>query len=139
MFTVHTNIGYNPERCGSCEHRMQTLRNANDALELPLVCLSRIREPLGHLGGYWNMDPEIVFSVTAGSLNTVISAIEQMRQFLAYQYGAPDISEETNQNIQLFLDRSSAWVRANRFNPCESSFTLSATEQELPLDNHYDY
>ncbi|KAI9467641.1 hypothetical protein BX667DRAFT_508008 [Coemansia mojavensis] len=139
MFTVHTNIGFNPGRCGSCEHRMQTLEAANNALELPLVCLSRIREPLGHLGGYWNMDPEIIFSVTAGSLDTVISAIEQMREFLARQYGTPDVSKETNQNIRLFLDRSSAWVRANWFDARESSFTLSATEQEQPLDVHYDY
>ncbi|KAJ1662656.1 hypothetical protein IW140_005576 [Coemansia sp. RSA 1813] len=94
--------------------QVSSLRQANEVLRIEYVCLSRIREPLGMVGGYWNMDPEIIFKVATGSLQTVISGIEQMCMVFASIYSMPELCDNTKQDIELFLDRASAWVKVNQ-------------------------
>ncbi|KAJ1989191.1 hypothetical protein GGI25_004994 [Coemansia spiralis] len=94
--------------------QIQSLRHANEVLSIEYVCLSRIREPLGLVGGYWNMDQDIIFKVSAGSLDIVVNGIEQMRAFFAHIHNALEISSEINTDIKRFIDQAGIWVKVNR-------------------------
>ncbi|KAJ2657893.1 hypothetical protein IWW48_004291 [Coemansia sp. RSA 1200] len=94
--------------------RTSSLRYANEVLDIEYVCLSRIREPLAMVGGYWNMDPEIIYRVTTGMLETAISGIEKMRVFFASIHDLPGLCDKTREDIELFLNRASAWVKVNQ-------------------------
>ncbi|KAJ2339167.1 hypothetical protein IWW50_003403 [Coemansia erecta] len=125
MYQVHRDHEYGIACCSpSAEHKIETLKEANYALQLPCVCLSRIREPLGHLGGYWSMDPDIVFNVTTGQLPAVIRAIECMRVFFTAACDTKRVSQETKHDMRVFIDRASAWVRANRFDTSYTRYEL---------------
>ncbi|KAJ2156660.1 hypothetical protein GGF46_005032 [Coemansia sp. RSA 552] len=132
MFQATPRIGYSLS-CSSA-HRRKALQRANDVLSQQFICLSRIREPLGSVGGYWNMDPDIVFCVAAGSLNTVISGIERMRDFLARVQATPEISDRTSAEIMTFLQRSSVWVRCNRIDDSQAQYSLSDLPNSAELD-----
>ncbi|KAJ1830168.1 hypothetical protein IWW55_000935 [Coemansia sp. RSA 2706] len=137
MFEVYSDSVY--ETRVSSAHKMATLKRANSVLEQPLICLSRIREPLAFVGGYWNMDPEIVFKVTAGSLYTVVEAIEQMREFFAGLFGSVELSQEARACIKVFLDRASAWVRANRIDDC-IVYKMPVEDEGVEVSSqHYDW
>ncbi|KAJ1855732.1 hypothetical protein GGH12_000975 [Coemansia sp. RSA 1822] len=118
-------------------HKAETLKKANEALELPNVCLARIRQPLGYVGGYWNMDPHVVFSVTAGQLPAVIRAIECMREFFAARITDERFSERVRKDMRVFLGRSSAWVRANQFDDLVVSLCIPE-DVECVSSTHYD-
>ncbi|KAJ2246165.1 hypothetical protein GGH97_002575 [Coemansia sp. RSA 475] len=133
MPDMYSTLHDNPARA----HKAEALKNANYTLELPNVCLARIRQPLGHVGGYWNMDPHVVFSVTAGQLPAVIRAIESMREFFAARITDERFGERVRKDMRAFLDRSSAWIRANRFD--DSIVTLCTPEEvECVSSTHYD-
>ncbi|KAJ2744927.1 hypothetical protein GGI20_002577 [Coemansia sp. BCRC 34301] len=93
--------------------QIASLHDANDSLVSEFVCLSRIREPLALVGGYWNMDPKIVFQVSAGSPRTAILGILGMCGSLARIRGSPELDSETNRQIGIFLERANVWVRIN--------------------------
>ncbi|KAJ2397702.1 hypothetical protein GGI23_003441 [Coemansia sp. RSA 2559] len=94
--------------------QVSSLKQANAALEIEYVCLTRIRDPLAMVGGYWNMDPEIIFKITTGTLQTAIRGIEQMRAVFAGIRNMPEVSEEIRRDIELFLDRTGTWVEVNQ-------------------------
>ncbi|KAJ2337525.1 hypothetical protein GGI00_000169 [Coemansia sp. RSA 2681] len=93
--------------------QIESLQHANDALVSGFVCLSRIREPLALVGGYWGMDPEIIFRVSAGSPRPAILGVLAMGEWLAKVRGSPELSNETNRQIDLFIERANVWVRIN--------------------------
>ncbi|KAJ1784656.1 hypothetical protein LPJ59_006311 [Coemansia sp. RSA 2399] len=94
--------------------QVSSLKQANAALEMEFVCLTRIRDPLAMVGGYWNMDPKIIFKITTGMLQTAIGGIEQMRANFTSMRNMPEVSEETRRDIGLFLERSGTWVEVNQ-------------------------
>ncbi|KAJ2079148.1 hypothetical protein H4R24_003978 [Coemansia sp. RSA 988] len=106
-------------------HKIQALKSANRVLKQQFVCLSRIREPLAHVGGYWSMDPNIVFQVTTGTLETAVNGLEQMRNILAKVRGSEDSDEEINREIGRFLEYSSIWIRTNRIDYSALRYRLS--------------
>ncbi|KAJ2050809.1 hypothetical protein H4S04_001047 [Coemansia sp. S16] len=93
--------------------QIESLKDANAALVSGFVCLARIREPLGLVGGYWGMDPEIILQVSAGSPRTALRGILAMSDYLAKLQGSPELSEETSRQISLFIERANIWVRIN--------------------------
>ncbi|KAJ2820545.1 hypothetical protein FBU31_005188 [Coemansia sp. 'formosensis'] len=102
----HRLLSVSPEQ-------IESLKDANATLISGFVCLSRIREPLGLVGGYWGMDPEIIFQVSAGSPRTAIRGILRMCDFLANIHGSPELSDEARRQVCIFLERADVWVRIN--------------------------
>ncbi|KAJ2884714.1 hypothetical protein GGI21_006010 [Coemansia aciculifera] len=94
--------------------QIKSLEDASDVLVSGFICLSRIREPLALVGGYWGMDPQIIFQVSAGSPRTAIYGILGMCKSLAKVRGSPELSSETNRLIGLFIERANVWVRINQ-------------------------
>ncbi|KAJ2613407.1 hypothetical protein H4S08_002209 [Coemansia sp. RSA 1365] len=137
MFGNTHNIVFTGNQRPSLVNKIQALKGANRVLKTQFVCLSRIREPLAHVGGYWNMDPNIIFKVTTGSLETAVNGLEQMRDILSKVHGSSDFDEEVNREIELFLEYSSIWIRTNRIDYSALSFSLcennSCVESPLPF------
>ncbi|PIA13322.1 hypothetical protein COEREDRAFT_89673 [Coemansia reversa NRRL 1564] len=124
MFGNTQNIVFTENQRPSLVNKIQALKGANRVLKTQFVCLSRIREPLAHVGGYWNMDSNIIFKVTTGTLETAVNGLEQMRDILAKAHGNPDLDEEVNREIELFLEYSSIWIRTNRIDYSGLRFSL---------------
>ncbi|KAJ1823586.1 hypothetical protein LPJ60_001444 [Coemansia sp. RSA 2675] len=100
-------------RPGVSREQAESLKGANAALESGFVCLSRIREPLGLVGGYWGMDQEVIFQVSAGSLRVAIRGILAMCDFMAKLLDSPELGNDAQSQIRLFIDRAHAWVLIN--------------------------
>ncbi|KAJ2003974.1 Suppressor of the cold-sensitive snRNP biogenesis mutant brr1-1, partial [Coemansia sp. S85] len=100
-------------RLGVSREQAESLKGANAALESGFVCLSRIREPLGLVGGYWGMDQEVIFQVSAGSLRVAIRGILAMCDFMAKLLDSPELGNDAQSQIRLFIDRARTWVLIN--------------------------
>ncbi|KAJ2488325.1 hypothetical protein IWW37_004906 [Coemansia sp. RSA 2050] len=116
---MNTVVGHNTagdawrRRPGVSREQAESLEGANAVLESGFVCLSRIREPLGLVGGYWGMDPEIIFQVSAGSPRVAIRGILAMCDFMAKLLGSPELSDAASSQVRLFIDRAYTWARIN--------------------------
>ncbi|KAJ2776280.1 hypothetical protein GGI15_004892, partial [Coemansia interrupta] len=91
-----------------------SLHAAAAVLDCQFVCLARLREPLGLVGGYWAMDPDTITRVTAGTPGSAIKGINRMCVFFDELPGAPDMPKPVARDIRLFVERARIWVAVNR-------------------------
>ncbi|KAJ2720836.1 hypothetical protein GGI07_004358 [Coemansia sp. Benny D115] len=94
--------------------QVSSLKRANQALALQYVCLSRIREPLGLVGGYWEMEDAVVNRVTAGAPCAAVRGVEEMCRFFRCIQGAPQLDPAVQADVGLFIERASDWIAVNQ-------------------------
>ncbi|KAJ1959089.1 hypothetical protein GGI12_004522 [Dipsacomyces acuminosporus] len=94
--------------------QINSLEAADDVLTSPFICLSRIRDPLGVVGGYWNIDNDTVLKITSGSLDEAIEGLEAMRDYFREIRSSSAFSDQINSDIELLIARVDGWIRANR-------------------------
>ncbi|KAJ2702341.1 hypothetical protein FB645_004303 [Coemansia sp. IMI 203386] len=107
-----------PSDCQTLSRRVsldqiKSLRDAVDTLKCEYICLSRIREPLGLVGGYWNMDSEIINRIAAGSLCSAIRGIISMCLCFENMLAAKRLSPEVSHDAILFVQRARSWMLVN--------------------------
>ncbi|KAJ1720234.1 hypothetical protein LPJ53_005110 [Coemansia erecta] len=94
--------------------QQSSLHAAASILDCQFICLSRLREPLGLVGGYWGMDADIITRVTAGTPGAAIKGITRMCDFFDQLRGTPGLPETVSRDICLFVERAGIWVQVNR-------------------------
>ncbi|KAJ1829151.1 hypothetical protein LPJ56_000577 [Coemansia sp. RSA 2599] len=95
------------------QEQIKSLRAAAEALWCEYICLSRIREPLGLVGGYWNMDAEIITRVAAGSLCCAIHGIRKMCVCFEDILASARLPSSVGRDIAVFVKRARTWVLIN--------------------------
>ncbi|KAJ1951105.1 hypothetical protein FBU59_000352 [Linderina macrospora] len=91
-----------------------SLEHADKILESEFICLTKMREILGRLGGYWDLDSGSIMKITAGTLDEAIEGIHSMTCLFQGYDGDFEPGCETDQRMKEFIDRANAWVRVNR-------------------------
>ncbi|KAJ1934188.1 hypothetical protein EC988_008883 [Linderina pennispora] len=91
-----------------------SLEQANIALESEFVCLTKVREILGRMGGYWNLDSRSIMKITAGTLEEAIEGIQTMASIFQEYDGDVEPGCQTDVQMKAFIVRANAWVRVNR-------------------------
>ncbi|KAJ1847383.1 hypothetical protein LPJ73_004266, partial [Coemansia sp. RSA 2703] len=94
--------------------QQSSLHAATNVLDCQFICLARLREPLGLVGGYWNMDADIITRVTAGTLGSAIKGIDRMCSFFEELHGVSGLPSAVSRDIGLFVARARIWMQVNR-------------------------
>ncbi|KAJ1642644.1 hypothetical protein J3B02_001718 [Coemansia erecta] len=99
------------------QEQIKSLRAAVETLECEYTCLSRIREPLGLVGGYWNMDTEVIARIAAGSLSSAIRGITKMCFCFNNILASSSLPPSVSYDIALLVRRARTWVMVNAITP----------------------
>ncbi|KAJ1883703.1 hypothetical protein LPJ66_010963 [Kickxella alabastrina] len=100
----------------NCTTAEQTnaLKQINALLEMPSICLSRIREPLALVGGYWNIDADIINKMSTGTPRIAEEGIADMCAVFNNIRHSPSLDAKIKRNIAIFVERAGAWIVNNR-------------------------
>ncbi|KAJ1957699.1 hypothetical protein EC988_000697 [Linderina pennispora] len=105
MAIVHINNLSQPQK--------DSLKHANDMLASEFICLARVRESLGWMGGYWNLDCDSITNITAGTLNEVVEGIQNISSLFQEYDGDVEPGCEADVRMKEFIRRADAWIRVN--------------------------
>ncbi|KAJ1883747.1 hypothetical protein LPJ66_010942 [Kickxella alabastrina] len=113
MEIVDSPSAHASSNCTSAE-QTSALKQINALLEMPSICLSRIREPLALVGGYWNIDADIINKVSTGTPHTAEEGIVDMCAVFSNIRHSPSLDAKIKRDIAIFVERAGAWVANNR-------------------------
>ncbi|KAJ1940140.1 hypothetical protein FBU59_003902 [Linderina macrospora] len=90
-----------------------SLKHGGEALASEFICLASVREPLGRMGGYWNLDSESITNITAGTLKEAVKGIQNIISLFQEYDGDVEPGCETDVRMKNFIQRADAWIRVN--------------------------